>query len=101
MDKRDYWTKCAEENIINSEETEQKTVKKIIKLWEDVGEEVEKELIKFYYKHLKNDKLKLEELYEILTKDENVDFNKKARKFYNEAKEKFWKESYQKEVLNA
>lgn len=101
MDKKDYWTKCAEENIIKSEEAEQKTVKKIIKLWEDIEEEVEKELIRFYYKNSKDDKVKLEDLYEILTKDENIKFNEKARKFYNEAKEKFWQEKYQKEVLNA
>lgn len=98
--KNDYWAKSAEKRIEKSEESENKIIEKIRKLWDEVEDEIEKELTKFYYKNIEGTNLKLEDLHEVLSKEENAKLNKKAKNFYKEAKEKSWQSSYQKEVLN-
>ena len=100
MDKEDYWTKRAEENIVKSEEIEQQQIKKIKKVWEDIEEELEAELTKFYYKNSKGDKIELESLYDVMLKEEKDKFYQKAKKFYKEAKEKKWREKYKTNVVN-
>lgn len=100
MKNSEYWKKRAEQNILNTDMIREDSVEKIKAVWEESVEKVKAEINHFYNKYYEKNVDILETIFSTLDKQELQEFNKKAKKYYEESRKKNWQELYQKQILN-
>lgn len=78
--KDNYWIKRAEELLISNKKTEKEIENTIKNLWDDVIEELETDIYKFYLKYAGNEKISLSKIYELLNFGDVKNFKKMLNK---------------------
>lgn len=100
MQNKKYWEQRAENNLIQGEVKAQEQINRIEKLWSDIVEETENEVIRFYRRYAEGEKKELASVLKMLDEEETKGLKEQAQKFYKKAKEKGWQDTYINKVLS-